>query len=253
MTAILFYRPEGVKRFLGLGGNCFVGLVDENTVLKYVRVPNDGVAKASLDAEARIYEAIGTHQRIIKFKGRQDNGILLEYAPGGSLSEYLLQNNPSIQQRVKWVRQVCEAITVIHDKDVIHCDLKANNLLLDASMNVKLCDFQGRLFGLSGKLEQDGGASENSKSFMPRTNMDHADQKTDIFALGSTIYHIMEGHEPYPDLDDFDDELISERFQSGQFPELAFSQMTTVVHKCWGGEYRVVREVVQDVERIKAD
>lgn len=35
---------------------------------------------------------------------------------------------------------------------------------------------------------------------MPRSDSNYADQKTDIFALGSTIYYMMTGHEPFPEL-----------------------------------------------------
>lgn len=96
-----FYRPEGVKEFLVLGSGCFIEVVDQNTVLKYARTPNSQGEKASLEIEARIYEAIGADQCIIAFKGRQGDGILLEYAAGVSLGDYFLKNDQTIQQRVE--------------------------------------------------------------------------------------------------------------------------------------------------------
>ncbi|KAI9048137.1 hypothetical protein LZ554_007932 [Drepanopeziza brunnea f. sp. 'monogermtubi'] len=83
--------------------------------------------------------------------------------------------------------------------NVLICDIHVRNILLDAGFHVKLCDFQGRLLGLNGEVLVSGGASENAESFMPREDKDHADAKTDIFALGSTIYFIMTGHRPYPE------------------------------------------------------
>ena len=60
--------------------------------------------------------------------------------------------------------------------------------------------FQGRLLDPEGEIIVDGGASENAESFMPHTITEFADTKTDIFALGSTIYHhdVVTGHRPFP-------------------------------------------------------
>lgn len=88
----------------------------------------------------------------------------------------------------------------------------------------------------------------NIKSFMPRADPNYSDRKTDIFALGSTFYYIMQGHEPFPDLDPFDDEeQIETRFTSRQFPKLESLLMNRVTHKCWAGEYDSAEAVLQDL------
>ncbi|ESZ97424.1 hypothetical protein SBOR_2202 [Sclerotinia borealis F-4128] len=138
---IIYYQSEGVKEFLAIGGICFIGLVDQNIVLKYARIKDDKFAKESFDREAQVFEIIGSHLWIIGFKGRQGESILMERATGGSLGEYLSEYETTIQQRFHWVYQFCEAVEHIYDKGVIHCDLKANNALLDDDLNVKLCDF----------------------------------------------------------------------------------------------------------------
>ena len=86
---------------------------------------------------------------------------------------------------------------------------------------------------------------------MPRADSEYTDLKTDIFTLESALYHIMEGHEPFPELDCFsDEEQIAKKFRSGQFPELGFSPMRDVIHKCWGGKYNSTEMVLQDIECI---
>ena len=86
---------------------------------------------------------------------------------------------------------------------------------------------------------------------MPRADSEYADIKTDIFALGSALYHIMEGHELFPELDCFlDEEQIAKKFRSGQFPELGFLPMKDVVYKCWGGKYDSTEMVLRDIECI---
>jgi len=116
-------------------------------------------------------------------------------------------------------------------------------------LTVKLCDFQGRLLRPDGSVDKDGLARENIKSFMPRADPNYSDRKTDIFALGSAFYYIMQGHEPFPDMDPFNnEEQIEARFASHQFPEMNSLLMNYVTHKCWTGEYDSAEAVLQDLE-----
>ena len=48
----IFYKPEGVIKFLGLGTDSFIGTVDEATILKYPKTPGDKVALTVLDLKA---------------------------------------------------------------------------------------------------------------------------------------------------------------------------------------------------------
>ena len=244
-----FYKPEGVIEFLGLGTDSFVGTVDETTVLKYPKTPGDKTALSVLDLEARILTTIGPHKHVIGFKGQRADGLMLERLRRGSLAQFLRDYTPTLQQRLAWARQATEAVAVTHKAGVLHCDINVNNFLLDDNLTIKLCDFQGRLLRADGSIERDGLARENIKSFMPRVDPNHADQKTDIFALGSTFYHIMQGHEPFPDLDSLkDEEQIEARFVSRQFPKVDSLIMNYVIHKCWAGEYDSAEAVLQDLD-----
>lgn len=113
---------------------------------------------------------------------------------------------------------------------------------------VKLCDFQGCLLDLQGEVIVDGGASENAESFMPRTTPKFADVKTDIFALGSTIYYIITSHRPFPQYDTIADEAkFEELYRKGEFPMLEVKEGGGVVKLCWEGRYENSNEVVNDL------
>jgi serine/threonine protein kinase len=134
-----------------------------------------------------------------------------------------------------------------------HCDINANNLLLDENLDMKFADFQGRYLSPDGTILLDGLSSENVKSSMPRSDPNYADQKTDIFALGSAICYMMTGHEPFPELDPFDDDDEAEiiaRYRSGQFPGLDVHLGGHIVHNFWSGAYGSASEVVKALSLI---
>jgi serine/threonine protein kinase len=132
--------------------------------------------------------------------------LLLEYALCGSLETYIRETDITTEEKIRFAKETAEGVAYAYGKNVIICNINVWNVLLDAERYVKLCDFQGRLLGSDGEVIHDGGASENAESFMPRDDKDFADVKTDIFALGSTIYYIVTGHRLFPELDTIDDE-----------------------------------------------
>ncbi|PVH79411.1 kinase-like protein [Cadophora sp. DSE1049] len=230
------WYPRGVKRVIASGSNSFIGLIDENTVLKYPQLPLEKPPGQliGLGVEEQIFGVLGQHRRIIGFLGKHEEGLLLEHMPNGSAAEYLYNADPQppIQERLEWALQAAEAVAYIHTKRVIHCDVSAGNLLFDKDLNVKLCDFQGRLLHPDGTIHLNGDSAEG----------------TDIFALGSAIYFIIKGHPPFPELDPWKDELeIVSRFKERQFYALNWVPGGDVVKKCWAGDYESADEVVHDL------
>lgn len=248
------YVPSSVKRVITIGSSCWVGEVDDWTVLKY---PHDrGVEIDRFQTEYKILSILGQHPRIISLKRYTNEGLYLERAINGDLHD-LLTNNPTISllQRLTWCRQAAEAVAYTHSKRVLHCDIRPRNLLLDKDLNLKLADFQGKHLSDDGEVLLNGFSSEPSKFSCPRDLPDYADIKTDLFALGSTIYFIMMGHDVYPDVSDQDegsDEEVQRRFRARQFPQESYG-CSTITAKCWGQEYNSAREIVQDIEAIEKE
>ena len=86
------------------------------------------------------------HPNIIKFhdwiKEDEKIFIVLEFAEGGNLFNYLEENHKLSAEDVKrFVYQTCSSLIYLHDRGVLHRDIKPENLLLDENFNVKLCDF----------------------------------------------------------------------------------------------------------------
>ncbi|KAK7178102.1 serine threonine protein kinase [Paraphaeosphaeria sporulosa] len=243
------YLPQGVKRIIAHGGGCWIGEVDETTVLKY---PHTDEEMKWVQIEAKIYSVLGSHPRIVQSKGIRKDGLLLEFAPNGNLHEYLTAHpEASPERRLSWCIQATEAVTYIHSKRVLHCDLRHDNFLLDANLDLKLADFQGQYFSTDGEILLDGLSLESAKAYLPRKPADHASIRTDLFALGSAIYFIMMGHEVFSDLDNSKDEdEIERRFDGGEFPTDPHV-CATIAEKCWKQLYSSAQQVLVDLEAVQ--
>lgn len=69
--------------------------------------------------------------------------MLLEYASGGDLMDYLCNlNKPTTEDKCKlWMRQICSAVDYLHAKNIAHRDLKCENVLISSDKSLKLTDF----------------------------------------------------------------------------------------------------------------
>jgi serine/threonine protein kinase len=79
-----------------------------------------------------------------------DNGLLylvMEYCNGGSLLDHILNNDISYNIALEYCSIIASALEYIHDKGVIHHDIKPANILFDINNNLKISDF-----GISNSL-----------------------------------------------------------------------------------------------------
>lgn len=109
------------------------------------------------------------------------------------------------------------------------------NFLLDEELRLKIIDFEGS--SLDGCKPS---AIEMTRYFMPRDIKEPSTAKTELFALGSTIYEIMTGKEPYLELKD--DEMTA-LFEEKKFPSVDQLPCGDVMMKCWLSEVHSAEEV----------
>lgn len=261
--------PPSVIRPCTVGGTCYIGFLDDKTVLKY---PTNEDNRYFIDVEARIFDALGSHPRILRCFGTNEDGLILEYAPHGSVKQYLEKTpSTSMKQRVTWCRELVEAMVHMHSKYVLHCNISAGNLFLDESLSSKLADFQGTLKDpATGAPVVTGGITEMSKWYLRRaegaesvelvvpfnyqssSSANGVPSRSDLFALGTAIHEIVLGYEPFPELtSDMDDEVIQARFVAGQFPDVGGIPGGEVMLKCWRQQYGGAHECLADLVALE--
>jgi serine/threonine protein kinase len=88
----------------------------------------------------------------------------------------------------------------LHEKNVLHCDLKSSNLLIDENWNVKLCDF-----GLSRIATKDKKKNKNIRVGTPHWMAPEIlrggkyECPSDIYSFGILLWEMMTGKIPYKD------------------------------------------------------
>lgn len=249
-----FYCPPGVQKVIACGTSAFIGEVDDSTILKYPLEP--GGDRTRLEIEHQILSVVGRHPRIVTHKGYTEAGLYLEHVANGTISDFLSGSDhprPSLQQRLAWCRELSEAVDHIHSRRVLHCDIQPTNVLVDCDLHLKLADFQGQHLSEDGDVILDGWSGEPSRYSCPRDDEFAADFKTDIFALGSTMYFIMTGKEVFSDVisgnPGWDDEIKS-RFARDIFPQDS-SVCNDILQKCWKQAYGSASEVIEDIRVVE--
>ncbi|KAJ6787750.1 hypothetical protein PWT90_04009 [Aphanocladium album] len=150
----------------------------------------------------------GKHKNVINFLDAflvNDNRILwvvMDFMDGGALID-LIDNNPKINERhiATLCRETCRGLQHLHSKQIVHRDIKSDNVLIDSRGNVKITDF-----GFCAKLT----ARRSKRATMVGTTYWMApevvkqkryDYKVDVWSLGIMAIEMAEVEPPYMDME----------------------------------------------------
>lgn len=95
--------------------------------------------------EVDTYRLLGPHGRLVRMLRHSETGLVLEYMPNGTVEEYLNKHHHhvSMDQRRQWAREAADGLHFLHSHQILHCDVKSRNFLLDLHLSLKIADFSG--------------------------------------------------------------------------------------------------------------
>lgn len=154
-------------------------LFREVRIMKYLDHPNI----------VKLFEVIETEKTLY---------LVMEIASGGEVFDYLVAHGRMKEKeaRVKF-RQIVSAVQYCHQKHVIHRDLKAENLLLDANMNIKIADFGfSNEFTPGSKLDTFCGSPPYAAPELFQGKK-YDGPEVDVWSLGVILYTLVSGSLPF--------------------------------------------------------
>ncbi|KAK7693429.1 hypothetical protein QCA50_002997 [Cerrena zonata] len=197
-----------------LGIDAMTGLL---MAVKQVELPtgsgsNEERKQSMLDALEREIELLKVlqHENVVQYLSScvdEDHlNIFLEYVPGGSVTS-LLRNYGAFEEPLvgNWVRQILLGLNYLHERDIIHRDIKGANMLVDNKGGIKISDF-----GISKKVEDtllpgnrahrpslQGSVFWMAPEVVKQTAYT---KKADIWSVGCLVVEMLTGEHPWAQL-----------------------------------------------------
>ena len=223
-----------LEKKIGEGGfGCVYAGLWKKTPIAYKKLIAQQITnrkKQQLVNEIKIFSRL-YHPNIVKMFGvvaeQNSIGIVMEYLPMTLFHALFIEEVQfSCLQKKMLIKEVISAISYLHSSNIAHCDIKCQNVLLDSSKVVKVCDFG--LSAIKNSTTSTTSASAAPGQGTPRYSAPEVlrgellklpgMKMADIYSLTLVIYQILVEEEPFEDLNQI--QLITHVGRGSLRPEL---------------------------------
>lgn len=199
-----------ILREIGKGGMSVVYLamdtrLNKQWAVKEIRRRGSGkkdeIVVNSLLAEANLMKRLDhpSLPRIVDIIENQETiFVVMDYIEGESLDKVIVESGPQPEELViGWAKQLCDALSYLHAQKppIIYRDMKPANIMLKPEGNIKIIDF-----GIAREYKEQNLTDTTvlgTRGYAPPEQYDgQTDARSDIFALGKTMHHLLTGIDP---------------------------------------------------------
>lgn len=155
-----------------------------------------------LASEGRLLSSINHPNivRVLEFgESAEHSFVAMEFLSGGTLQDYIEKNYPLSEERIfEIAKQICTGLKAIHANNIIHRDLKSQNIMFDENGNIRIMDFGLSKSPLVSTMTTLGTVIGTLGFVAPEqvTNL-NVDQRVDIFSLGVILYQMLTNKLPF--------------------------------------------------------
>lgn len=196
-----------IRDVLGIGGSSVVYSADDSRTSRAVAVKvlrPDRSTEAALVRfrhEAAVVRDVDCPHlvRVFDYAEGPPTYLTMELARERTLWHALTDGPLPVAAAIDIARQVLCALSVLHGRAIVHCDVKPGNILLDAGARVLLGDF-GLARQTNERIEADGNESVigTLEYLAPEQALGRAvDARTDLYALGIVLFEMLTGAIPH--------------------------------------------------------
>ncbi|ODV86747.1 hypothetical protein CANARDRAFT_27149 [[Candida] arabinofermentans NRRL YB-2248] len=183
------------------------GKQPSQAAIKLIR--RDSIPKGS-EKENKIHREINAlkklaHPNIVRLEEVLQNdkyiGIVLEYASGGELFDYILEHRYLKESMAcRLFAQLVSGVDYMHSKGIVHRDLKLENLLLDKHKNIIITDFGFvNTFQGSDFMKTSCGSPCYAAPELVVSSDSYEGKKVDVWSCGIILYAMLAGYLPFDD------------------------------------------------------
>ena len=178
--------------------------IKEEVALKLIRpeIASDKKTIERFSNELKMARKIA-HRNVCKMydlgEEKGTHYITMEYVPGEDLKRLIKKVGQfSTGKTIFMAKQVCDGLAEAHRLDVVHRDLKPQNIMVDEDGNARLMDF-GIARTVKGKGITGAGVMIGTPEYMSpeQAEVKEVDQRSDIYSLGVILYEMVTGRVPF--------------------------------------------------------
>jgi serine/threonine protein kinase len=187
---------------LGQGGMSRVFLAVDAKLERHVAVKVLDVNKVDKQQalnEAKILARVN-HPNIVQvykvYESDTQLAIEMEYVQGATLKHFLKTRHLESEQKLQLLIDIAQGLSEAHKNDILHLDLKADNILINAQGVAKIADFGIAQLGDEQRSHHSSFGSLTAMS-PEQLNKQPLDQRADLFAFGLLAYQLFANEHPY--------------------------------------------------------